>query len=385
MLGAGAAGLGVRYLRGTQFPPGSTHRSDGQGLRALYLLLEETGHHPRRLTRAEPPPLGALLVMAEPGPASTPDRDEAIVKWVMDGGELLLVLPRPPAEVTVAAPDRPQAAGKEEKEARPQAAPKPPLAERLGLRVTAEEIWGGPMETSPFYRLDLGEELADQFFSHWPREARHLLGGPEAPVAVELRLGKGRVVALADPGFLDNEGLGQGDHLFLALTLTAGRGREIVFDEFVHGVAERAGLAYVLARFGLLPTAFAALAFLGLLAWRTGSPEAPKQQTEATPPEVRDSLVDARALLYSRALRPRDAVELVERDLRRNASTLLGATRLLSWEELDERVRERKPTLLGRLRALGNQTKAHRARPPARLSDVVPYAKIAAHLLEEMR
>jgi hypothetical protein len=192
-------------------------------------------------------------------------------------------------------------------------------------------------------------------------------------------------VALADPGFLDNEGLGQGDHLSLALALTAGRGRPVAFDEFAHGVAERAGLAYVLARYGLVPTAFASLVFLAILAWRTGSPESPMQQTETPPPEGRDSLVDARALLYSRALRPRDAVDLVERDLRRNASAILGASRLLSWEELDERVREHKPVLRGRLRGLRNQTKAYQARPPARLSEVVPYAKSAAHLLEEMR
>jgi hypothetical protein len=366
LAGAGAAGLGLRYERGTGFPPGSTHRSDAKGLRALYLLLEETGHRPRRLTRAEAPP-GALLVMAEPPAVSSPGRDGAIVKWISDGGELLLALPRVATSGASAEP------------------PRPPLAERLGFRTTAGPIWGGPMEDSPFYELDLDEELAAQHFSHWPRDARVLLGGTAGPVLVEFPLGTGRVLALADPGFLDNEGLARGDRLSLALALTAGRGRPVVFDEFVHGVAERAGLAYVLVRYGLLPTAFASLAFLALLAWRTGSPEAPAQEGETAEAFVRDSLVDARALLYSRTLRPRDAVELVERDLRRNASTALGATRLLSWEELDERVRERKPALLGRLRALRNQTKAHQKRPPARLSDVVPYAKMAAHLLEEMR
>jgi hypothetical protein len=385
MVGAGVAGLGVRYLRGTHFPAGSSYRSDDRGLRALYLLLEETGHRPRRLTRAQPPP-GVLLVVAEPPKAPSPDRDAALVEWVARGGELLFVMPREEAAAEGRTPPSPQPeAGQDAAATTEKAVAKPTLAERLGLRAVSGDIWGGPMEDSPFYRLDLGEELALRYFTYWPRDARVLLGGPDAPVALETRLGEGRVTALADPSLLENEGVAEGDHLFVALALTAGRGRPVVFDEFGHGVGERAGLAYVLARYGLLPTAFAALAFLGLLAWRTGSPEAPRQDGPAAPFEVRDSLVEARALLYSHALRPKEAVELVERDLRRHAATLLGAKRLLSWEELDDRVRERKPKLLGRLRALRNQTQSHLARPPARLDDVLPYAKMAAHLLEEMQ
>jgi hypothetical protein len=386
LVGAAAAGLVLRYERGTRFPPGSTHRSDGRGLRALYLLLEETGHRPRRLTRAVPPP-GALLVMAEPPAVSHRDRDDALLAWVSEGGELLLVMAGAslPGEHEDDGEDQPPAPSDTKKKAASGEPPRAPLAERLGLRAGAEEVWGGPMEDSPCYALGLADELAKQHFTHWPRAARVLLGGAEAPVMLEVKEGQGRIVALADPRFLDNEGLARGDHLSLALYLTAGGDRPILFDELVHGVGERAGLAYVLSRYGLLPTAFAALVFLALLAWRTGSPESPRPEGEASSPDVRDSLVEARALLYSRALRPRDAVELVERDLRRMASMTLGARRLLSWEELDERVRERKPALLGRFRSLRQRTLEHRRRPPARLLDVVPYAKSAAHLLEEMR
>lgn len=70
VLSAVAAGLVLPLLlaheRGRVYGPGSSQRSDGQGLRALYLLLEEAGARPARLHRPAPTPARAVLLCAWP-------------------------------------------------------------------------------------------------------------------------------------------------------------------------------------------------------------------------------------------------------------------------------------------------------------------------------
>jgi len=386
LVGAAAWTVGLSYQRGTRFAPGSSYRSDADGVRALFLLLEETGHRPARLVQPSPPP-GALLVMVEPRLVS-PDRDRQVVEWIEAGGHLLLAVPRRPDEPSPSPAPSPSSSRRPSGKPSPaeeEARPAVPLAERLGLRAERAEAALEAPEGSPLASVrELEGETAAQRFAVWPRGARVLAGSGAAPVLVELAVGRGTVTALADPALLENAGIARTARLELALALLLGPGRPVVFDELAHGVAESPGLAYVLARYGLLPAAFAALLFLALLAWRTSPAEAPPS-AEGAEGEVRDSLVDARAALYARTLRPRDALRLLERDLRHPLSRRLGSRRPLPWRELERRLRERHPALAPRLREALEELGRFKTRPPRSLADLVPFARRLTGLIQEVR
>jgi hypothetical protein len=340
LVGGTAWTLVVAYERGKQTAAGSTHRSDASGARALFLLLEEMGHRPVRWTRPQPP-RGALLVSVEPESASD-ERENDLLTWVHEGGTLVIA----------AGP----ATGDE--------------ASRLpwSLGLTAAERPGGP-----------------RWWSRRPPSARVLRGTEAEPVVVDYHHGLGRVIALAEPRWLENAGLSQEDHLDLALEAVLGPGLPIHFDEYRHGLRERPGLAYVLHRYGLLPAAFAGLCFLGLVVWRTTPAAAERPAEEEAWGAVRDSLVEARAHLYARSLRPRDAAGLLERELRRELSSFLGSGALLPWKEVQRRVQERRPARAATLRSLASELSALRSKPPAQLAELVPVSRRVADFLKELR
>ncbi len=90
LLSAGAGWILVSsHARGNSAPAGSSLRSDADGTRALFLLLEETGHRVSRLTRPAPPK-GALLLCVEPA-SSPPALDARLLAWLQEGGTLVLV------------------------------------------------------------------------------------------------------------------------------------------------------------------------------------------------------------------------------------------------------------------------------------------------------
>jgi hypothetical protein len=335
LLGGTAWTLVLAYERGRQASPGSTHRSDARGARALFLLLEEMGHVPVRWTRPLPPKR-VLLVSLEPE-AAPPERDRELTHWVHEGGVLLL------------------AAGDNQE-----------LARLFGLALNEDKT-------------------AARWWAKRPTGAVVIRGTAAEPVVLQVRHGQGQVVAVAAPGWLENASLSQDDHLELALQLVLGPGRPIHFDEYRHGLREQPGLAYVLHRYGLLPAAFAGLAFLGLLAWRTTPPEAEPPGAEESWGPIRDSLVEARATLYARSLRPRDALSLLERDLRRGLSTYLGARTLLPWRDLQRRLQERRPAVYRRLRSVLGDLQGLKAKPPLQLGDVVPLSRRMAALMKELR
>jgi hypothetical protein len=363
--------LGTSFERGTRFEAGSSFRSDGEGARGLYLVLEETGHHPRRLLERVPPREALLASLA--AETTGPSRDQELVDWVRDGGHLVLIAPKLEAPA--------KSSGLES----PRGSRQVSLAETLGLRLQFGAASAAPAADSPFAEwAGLGDEQARQHWSSWPRGARLLLGNSPKPVLVESALGAGHVTALAEPAFFLNAGLAHGDRLPLALTLLLGPHRPVVFDEYAHGVAAHPGLAYVLARYGLLPAFCAGLLFLGLLAWRTSPAEAEPAPGPPGGGEMRDSLVEVRAAIYARTLRPRDALRLLERDFRHGLAERLGSARPLPWRELERRLAERKPAFAPRLKSTLLELGGLKAKPPLRLSDTLSLGRQMAALLKEI-
>lgn len=354
LLGMGALGgaalwtLQARYERSRHTAPGSSYRSDARGARALFLLLEETGGRPRRLTRPLPP-AGALLLSIEPLP-QPPGRHQGLMHWLEEGGSLVL-------------------AGS---------------GEAPVLRAVSH-----PLEKPVSLAGALGLALADReegehCWSRLPPGSRVLLGTREAPVLVSFPRGRGQVFALAEAAWLENGGLAEGGHLRLALDLLVAPGRPVAFDEYRHGLAERPGLGYVLARYGLLPAACAGLLLLGLLAWRASPRESTAPAGEPPAERVRDSLVDARAGLYVRALKSRELAELMEKDLRHGLAEALGERQALSWERLRDRACARRSALAPRLDGILAALEAARRRPPPDPRALLPLSRDIADLVKEV-
>ena len=99
---------------------------------------------------------------------------------------------------------------------------------------------------------------------------------------------------------------------------------------------------------------------------------------------VRDSLVEARAGLYAQTLRGREALRLIEHDLRQGLARALGG-RPLSWDEAARRLAARHPALAGRLVSLRRELQSHGRGAPSSLSDLLPLARRVAQFLQEVR
>lgn len=388
--------LGLAYERGLVYDEGSSLRSDGDGTRALFLVLEETGRRPVRVRRAAPREAKGVLLSVWPREDT---RDDELLDWVRAGNVLVLAdaldeeragearpLPSPSPSSSPSPRPSPSPRQRSLREALGLGRERPALVQALGLQLEAAATPAELSQDSPLRDVLRAWDVHEQARHYWrlrPRDARVLLGTAERPVLIEFGLGKGQVVALSDAAWLTNAGLPQRQRLALALQLLLKPGLPILFDEYRHGLAEQPGLAYVLARYGLLPTAFAALGLLALVAWRTTPAEAPPPPEGGEPVVVRDSLVEARAGIYARTLRPAQAVSLIEHDLRAGLGEALGS-RAHSWRDLRQRLSERRPALAGRLDALQKELSAARSRPDAPLASLVPLTQRVARLLAQV-
>jgi hypothetical protein len=117
--------------------------------------------------------------------------------------------------------------------------------------------------------------------------------------------GRGRIEVLSNPDFLENRELGDGDHALRALALAGPAGREVVFDEAIHGYGPAIGLAALPTRWWVA-IALLALAAAGLILSRWvrlggAEPVAPE------PPSSRRAYVSAMAATLART---RDRADL---------------------------------------------------------------------------
>jgi hypothetical protein len=92
--------------------------------------------------------------------------------------------------------------------------------------------------------------------------------GTEYLLAAAVRRGEGEIVVFSDPRILSNKHLGRADNAILALHLLARQGRNVIFDEFYHGLAVRGNPLYLLTRPGFAAVSIGIVAFLGIWTWR---------------------------------------------------------------------------------------------------------------------
>ena len=126
-----------------------------------------------------------------------------------------------------------------------------------------------------------------------------------ALLATVATLGRGRVVALADPSPLQNRLLATADNAGFGLA-AAGDGRTVVFAEGAHGYGEASGLGAIPGRWQAALVGLTLAALLGVVA--AGRRLGPPEDAARPLPPARREYVDAVAVSLARTNRPAEAL-----------------------------------------------------------------------------
>ena len=149
------------------------------------------------------------------------------------------------------------------------------------VRTAGEGSWSEPGGTTPV--LDDGSRV----------------------LATVANVGRGRVVALADPSPLQNRLLGSADNAGFGLA-AAGDGRSVVFAEGAHGYGEASGLGAIPGRWQAALVGLTLAALLGLVA--AGRRLGPPEEAARPLPPPRREYVDAVAVSLARTNQPAQAL-----------------------------------------------------------------------------
>ena len=92
--------------------------------------------------------------------------------------------------------------------------------------------------------------------------------GVEHCIAARFAIGSGEVIAVAVPRLISNANLAKADNCIAAARLLVADGREVVFDEFYHGLAIRGNPMWLFSRRTYGTIVLALLLLTGLWVWR---------------------------------------------------------------------------------------------------------------------
>jgi len=326
-------------------PRSSSYATGRTGLGAYAELLGKAGH-PVSRSRGLPRSLrlgdGATVVLLDPAFVQRDDA-RALEAFVRKGGRLIaggegsgwlgyLLAPRP--RWTSAAPARVRSL-----------APAPELASVRRVATAGEGAWD-----------DTGAALP-------------LLGDRDRTLLAAARLGRGRVLLLADPSPLQNRLLGDADNAALGLALAGARQRPVAFLETYHGYGHSSGLAALPTSWKLLfaVLGLSALTFMLARGRRLGPPE-PEGRALAPP---RRAYVDALGAALARTRRPREAVE----PLRLRGRARLARRAGLEPDAGDDAIRSAAPRL-----GVSDEDLDALLTPVVRDADVLAVGRALAHV-----
>lgn len=126
-------------------------------------------------------------------------------------------------------------------------------------------------------------------------------GGAGHLIAATYRVGAGRLTVVADPSLFMNEALAKADNAVFAAHLFARPGREVVFDEFYHGLTVRGNPLWLATRFPYGLLALLTIAWVSLWAWRAAIHLGPPLPETAVARRSIAEYVDAMGRLFLRA------------------------------------------------------------------------------------
>jgi hypothetical protein len=301
-------------LGGPEQAPGGTNSYDAGpgGFRAAYLLLKELDYP---VARSRQGAGGAARWVLHPKLGGKPG---VLDDWARAGGRVLL------------------------------ADPSGDFALQLGLtvrRVPGEpggRLLEGVTGVADVGTLAPGEALVepDARGREWGRA-----GG--RPLVSVHALGRGEVWLLHRPDLFSNSNLRKADNAVLlcrlADALREGRRGDLAFDEFVHGMRDRPGVAELLLRPPTLYPTLAALVFTGVLLWHHAPRFGARSRERPQRRRSKEEFLDAMAELLDRKADFRDAFDTVRRRVVREVEADLGLAAGTAAEELLDEVERRRP------------------------------------------
>ncbi len=333
----------------------SSYRATPYGTKALFTLLEESKYPVSRLERpfTDLPNLTEagtiVLIDADPNFNPTPAEIDSLTKWI-ESGKLLIVVDRdilltfdPQTKVSTHYADF-----------ETEAAPLQPTILTRGVHKIA---------LSEFAKAVRVDSATATFHA----------GGRSGAVLAETKLGKGRVVFLADPYVVANNGIAKADNLTLALNLFEERpAGDIAFDEYHHGygVLSRLGGASggVLGYFNGTPIPWM-VRQLGLIlillvfskGRRFGRPLPPRRERRTTNLEFVSSMATITRLARATDL----AMQNIYTEFRRRLCQYAGVPSKIASASLAEAAARRARTDVVELKTLLRKCEAVAAGSPA--------------------
>jgi hypothetical protein len=336
--------LGALYGRPSTDPVlkrPSTFFTDDSGARALLLvmksLLPSVEQWRRPLDSLSLPSVKSApstLIVAGPGkPISEPEAKH-LDKWLSEGGQLILATDDGwPLKRRARPGDEAERNRTSPAETHPTDV-KEIVTEATYLSRHARGIhWSKPEKVHvqrisgfsvPNGALDL--QWTQKFAS--VGEGRVIASAGDAVLAVEIPIGKGRIVAIADPTMISNRALRAADNAVWLVTVAAGWGNQkILVDEYHHGFGQKRSAAALTWAFVKTPWGWSILQMVaaGLL-YLFGYRRRFGRISES-PPAARTSvleLVDARAGIFQAAAAQPLAVELIIQNLAHELAQACG-------------------------------------------------------------
>ena len=303
LVGLNLALAGLEAVTGGSAPGGpssSSYATGPEGLAAYADLLGQHGHPVSRLrarldrSRLDP---GTTVLVADPTRVR-PAETAALARFVRRGGRLLASGEGSgPALRRLLGPGLEWAPG-----GGSVARPVTPVPEVSGVSSVRADGPGSWRQAGPTLPVLEGRE--------------------GATVATVASLGRGRIVALADPSLWQNRQLGSADNAALALAAAGEAGRPVRFAEAHHGFDAREGFDAIPPRWKWAMAA-ALLATLAWM-WSQGRRLGPPEQLAPDLPPPRRAYVDALAASLARTRQPADAIEPLQATARRLVARRAG-------------------------------------------------------------
>jgi hypothetical protein len=316
----------------------STFFTDPTGARALLLVMKqlslaaEQWRRPLQfLALPNQPDIATTLIVAGPGlPISQSELDH-LDRWLAAGGQLILLTgngwPTRQRLESANIPEEAETVADDQVDDRSvkflsRYAPSLRWTTKPGKAKTSES--SGPSLPSPGLKLRWQRSFAET------GDAKVIALAANEPLAVEISVGQGRIIAIADPTMVSNGSLRRSDNSVWLVSLAAGWANgKILFDEYHHGFGDKRSTAELTRAFLMTPWGWCALqiAAAGLLYafayrrrfGRISEPPMPERTSSL-------ELVEARAGLLQAAAARGLAAELIVQNLCQDLTKAHGKT-----------------------------------------------------------
>jgi uncharacterized protein DUF4350 len=305
----------------------STFFTDPSGSRALYLVMKQflpEAAQWRRplylLSLPDRPQAPSTLIVAGPERPISAREAGYLHGWLSAGGQLILLNDNgwPLAQRSI---------NEEAASTKDVPAPKTGGAQpnTTFLSRYAPALRWAKVDRQRTGRASVSSASAQDLTLHWQRsfratgDAKIIAAADKADLAVELPVGRGRIIAVADPAMASNGALRRSDNAVWLVDLAAAWGNgKTLFDEYHHGFGQKRSTfeltrAFFMTPWGWCVLQIAAVGMLYLFAYRRrfGGIREPPPSQRASPLE----LLDARAGVFQAAAAQTLSAELIVQHL----------------------------------------------------------------------